>query len=116
MKNEQIIMNTRVRLMMNGQLGTTGRKMNYVDVDGVESQIDEPAEIHTYTEWKRKGFQVPKGMKATIFIPTWRRTEEGGWEQNNRPYFKPEQVVPIEESEQEFVNAEEADLAELPFA
>lgn len=97
MKNEQIIMNTRVNLMRNGQLGTTGRKMNYVDADGVESQIDEPAEIHTYTGWKRLGFQVPKGTKAQIFIPTWTRTAEGGWLQRNAPYFKPDQVQPIEE-------------------
>ncbi len=98
MKNEQIIMNTRVNLMRNGQLGTTGRKMNYVDADGVETQIDEPAEIHTYTGWKRLGFQVPKGTKAQIFIPTWTRTAEGGWLQRNAPYFKPDQVQPIEET------------------
>lgn len=99
MKNEQIIMNTRVQLMRNGQLSTTGKKMTYVDADGVESQIDEPAEIHTYTGWKMRGFQVPQGTKSRIFIPTWTRTAEGGWTQRNAPYFTPEQVVPIEEAE-----------------
>jgi len=121
MKNEQIIMNTRVQLMRNGQIGTTGRKMNYADADGVETQIDEPAEIHTYTGWKMRGFQVPQGTKSRIFIPTWSRTAEGGWTQRNAAYFTPDQVVPIEEAEPKqdttdgFVNAPEA-LEEMVFA
>lgn len=112
MKNEQIIMNTRVMLMRNGQLGTTGRKMDYVDSNGVQSQIDEPAEIHTYSGWKKLGYQVPKGTKSTIFIPTWNRTDEGGWTQTNRAYFKPDQVVPIEEATEDgFVEM----TSEVPF-
>jgi hypothetical protein len=109
MTNEQIIMNTRVNLMRNNQLGTTGRKIIWIDKDGIENEIDEPAEIHTYTGWKRKGFQVPKGTKAQIFIPTWSRTEDGSWTQRNAGYFKPEQVVPIEDST-EFNNVNEEEL------
>ena len=79
MKNEQIIMNTRINLMRNGQLGTTGRKIEYVDRDGFVSEIDEPAEIHTYTGWKQRGFQVPKGTKARVFIPIWNYIEVYGF-------------------------------------
>lgn len=100
MKNEQIIMNTRINLMRNGQLGTTGRKMEYVDNDGVISEIDEPAEIHTYTGWKQRGFQVPRGTKARVFIPIWNyiTDEEGNtvMMQRNAPFFLPDQVEKIE--------------------
>jgi len=99
MKNEQIIMNTRIALMRNNQLGTTGRRMKWVDADGIENEIDEPAEIHTYTGWKMRGFQVPQGTKSRIFIPTWSRTAEGSWTQRNAAYFTPDQVVPIEKQE-----------------
>ena len=40
MTNEQIIMNTRVRLMRNGVIGTTGKKMEYVD-DGLNIYIND---------------------------------------------------------------------------
>lgn len=109
MKNEEIIMKTRVNLMRNGQIGTTGRKMEYVDADGVISEIDEPAEIHTYTGWKRKGFQVPKGMKAKVFIPIWNylTDEEGNtvMMQRNAPFFLPNQVEKIEEDIDEMAMA-----------
>ena len=103
MKNEQIIMNTRVRLMQNRQIGTTGNKMKWIDRDGNEVEIDEPAEIHTYTGWKRRGFQVPQGTKSKVFIPIWNyQTDEEGntvMMQRNAAFFTPDQVVPIEVEE-----------------
>lgn len=101
MTNEQIVMNTRVMLMRNGQIGTTGRKIEYVDKDGVVSEINEPAEIHTYVGWKRLGYQVPEGTKAKVFIPIWvyNTDEEGNtiMMNVNRPFFLPSQVQKIEE-------------------
>lgn len=112
MTNEQIIMNTRVRLMRNGVIGTTGRKMEYVDADGVVSEIDEPAEIHTYVGWKRRGYQVPRGTKSKVFIPIWNYStdEEGNTTmfQRNAPFFLPSQV--------ELIQPEEISDKELQFA
>lgn len=101
MKNEEIIMKTRINLMNNRQLGTTGRLMDYVTEDGELTQIDEPAEIHTYVGWKRKGYQVPIGTKSRVFIPIWNYTtdDEGNTVmiQRNAPFFLPDQVVKIED-------------------
>lgn len=101
MKNEDIIMKTRIQLMKNGMIGTTGRKIKIIDNNQQEVEIDEPAEIHTYTAWKRLGFQVPKGTKAKIFIPIWNyQTLDDGTQlkfQRNAPFFTPEQVEIIED-------------------
>lgn len=105
MKNEEVIMQTRVNLMNNRVIGTTGRKMEWHDRDGVVIEIDEPAEIHTYTGWKQRGFQVPKGTKCKVFIPIWNYvTLEDGTTtmmQRNAPFFTPEQVEKIEVEVQE---------------
>ena len=109
MTNEQIIMNMRIKLMRSGVIGTTGKKMELVDNDGVVTEIDEPAEIHTYVGWKRRGFQVPKGTKAKVFIPIWNYStdEEGNTTmfQRNAPFFLPSQVEEIkaEITEEDFV-------------
>ena len=101
MKNEEAIMQMRVNLMRNRQIGTTGRKMMWHDVDGNEIEIDEPAEIHTYTGWKKLGYQVPTGTRAKIFIPIWNSITLGDGStsmmQSNRAFFTPEQVQRIEE-------------------
>jgi antirestriction protein ArdC len=34
------------------------------------------ADVHTYAEWKRLGFQVKKGEKATLKIAIWNRAEK----------------------------------------
>ena len=109
MTNEQIIMNMRIKLMRSRVIGTTGKKMELVDNDGVVTEIDEPAEIHTYVGWKRRGFQVPKGTKAKVFIPIWNYStdEEGNTTmfQRNAPFFLPSQVEEIkaEITEEDFV-------------
>lgn len=116
MKNEEKIMQMRVNLMNNRIIGTTGKKMPWKDSEGNEVMIDEPAEIHTYTGWKRKGFQVPRGTKAKIFIPIWNYiTLDDGTRtmmERNAPFFTPDQVQAIEEND-EFVEMPE--FAELPF-
>jgi hypothetical protein len=99
MKNEEMIMKTRIRLMNSRVIGTTGNKMEVVDADGVVTEIDEPEEIHTYVGWKRRGYQVPQGTKAKVFIPIWNYStdEEGNTTmfQRNAPFFTPSQVEKI---------------------
>lgn len=114
MKNEEIIMKTRIQLMRNGKIGTTGNKMTIIDQNQQEVEIDEPAEIHTYVGWKRAGYQVPKGTKAKVFIPIWtyQRQEDGSsvMFQRNAPFFTPDQVEKIEEVEEVapvFINKED---------
>ena len=114
MKNEEIIFNTRVNLMNARIIGTTGNKVTVIQNEQ-EVEIDEPAEIHTYVGWKRKGFQVPKGTKAKVFIPIWNyiNNPDGSQTmiQRNAPFFTPEQVVPIEEVE-DVDNARMAEIVE----
>ena len=99
MKNEEIIMQTRVNLMNARVIGTTGRKMEWKDKDNNPIEIDEPAEIHTYTGWKQRGYQVPRNTKAKIFIPIWNYiTLEDGSQtmiQRNAAFFTPSQVERI---------------------
>lgn len=97
MKNEEIIMQTRVNLMNARVIGTTGRKMMWHDADGNQIEIDEPAEIHTVAGWNKKGYSVVKGSKSKVFIPIWNYiTLEDSTTtmiQRNAPFFTPEQVV-----------------------
>ena len=121
MKNEEIIMRTRVNLMNSRVIGTTGNKMEWMTSEGEVIEIDEPAEIHTYTGWKRRGYQVPKGAKAKVFIPIWNYStdEEGNTTmfQRNAPFFTPDQVEKIEVTEEQDSPAiNPAILAEMQFA
>lgn len=97
MKNEEIIMKTRVNLMNSRVIGTTGRKMPWKDADGNDIMIDEPAEIHTVAGWNRNGYKVNKGEKCKIFIPIWNyiTLEDGSTTmiQRNASFFTPEQVT-----------------------
>lgn len=116
MKNEEAIMQMRVKLMRNRQIGTTGRKMMWHDVDGNEIEIDEPAEIHTYAGWKKLGYQVPTGTRARIFIPIWNSITLGDGStsmmQSNRAFFTPEQVQRIEEEVENVLEVPNAGVME----
>jgi hypothetical protein len=54
MTNGQIIFSESMRLMSEGLIGTTGRKLTMITLndDGTENReiIDEPEEIHTFAE------------------------------------------------------------------
>ena len=96
MKNEQIVMQTRVNLMNLGVIGTTGRKMQWQDKEGNPIEINEPAEIHTVAGWNKAGYKVTAGQKCKVFIPIWNYiTLDDGSQtmiQRNAPFFTPEQV------------------------
>lgn len=114
MKNETVVMQTRVNLMNMGVIGTTGRKMPWTDANGNQIEINEPAEIHTVAGWNKVGYKVNKGEKCKVFIPIWNyiTLDDGSrtMVQRNAPFFTPEQVT-LREVEKEI-----EDLAEIPFA
>ncbi len=80
MTNGQIIFSESMRLMNDGIIGTTGRKLTLItiDEDGTEKKeiIDEPEEIHTFAEWKALGFMVQKGQKAVAKFTIWNFTDK----------------------------------------
>ena len=54
MDNRTIILNERLRLLGDGILTTTGRKMTIMTDNG-EVEIDEPEPIYTLQEWGEDG-------------------------------------------------------------
>ena len=77
MTNEQLILNSRIRLMNEGVIGTTGRNIVIVDEVGRKTLTKEPEEIHTYMEWKRRGYTVRHGEKCISKLPIWRSVSRG---------------------------------------
>lgn len=84
MTNSQIIFNESIELMKKGIIGTTGRKIaveyEKVNEDGenevVKEIIDEPEEIHTFADWKARGYFVQKGQKAKAKFMIWNYTNK----------------------------------------
>lgn len=75
MTNEMIIFNSRLELMKDGKIGTTGRIMIIEDESG-KKQISEPEEIHTFQRWKELGYKVKKGEHAIAKIMIWKYIEK----------------------------------------
>jgi hypothetical protein len=106
MTNEQIIWANRLDLMEKGIIGKTGRLIPVEDTDGKKSFIAEPEQIHTYMEWKRRGYKVRHGEKAVSKFTIWKHAPkkdgEEGEEQSEKMFmkqaffFKASQVEPIE--------------------
>lgn len=71
MTNAQIVLIESVRLMEEGKIKSTGRKLIIEDATG-KKEIDEPEAIHTYQTWKSLGYQVQKGQKAVAQFPIWK--------------------------------------------
>lgn len=72
MTNEQIIWQSRLELMEKGIIGKTGRLIPVEDTEGKKSFIAEPEQIHTYMEWKRRGYLVRHGEKAVSKLSIWK--------------------------------------------
>lgn len=79
MTNAQIIFSNQIALMEAGKIGTTGRqlKASWVDKEGNEKTeiINEPEPIHTFAEWKSRGYFVNKGEKAVARFTIWMFTD-----------------------------------------
>ena len=74
MTNAQIIFNQSIKLMNDGIIGTTGRKITIQyekEGEQVTEIVDEPEPIHTFQEWKNNGFMVKKGEKAIARFTIW---------------------------------------------
>ena len=74
MTNEQIIFKERIELMNNGVIGKSGRKIIVEDMDGNKKEIEEPEQMHTFSEWKKRGYVVKHGEKAISKFPIWKHT------------------------------------------
>ncbi len=104
MTNEQIIWNNRVDLMKKGIIGH-GEKMVVVeDENGKRSFISEPEQIHTFSDWKRRGFIVRHGEKAVATFSIWKSGkgtdgEEGKMFMKKAFFFKESQVEPAEQEQ-----------------
>ena len=76
MTNTQIIFDTSIDLMNEGIIGTTGRKITIVDVNGEEKTIPEPEPIHTFATWKALGRRVKRGERAKGKARIWKFTSK----------------------------------------
>lgn len=80
MTNSQIIFERSIQLMEAGIIGTTGRMMKvaYEDENGdlVEKEMLEPEEIHTFADWKARGYFVNKGERAVARFDIWNYTNK----------------------------------------
>lgn len=76
MTNAKIIFEESLKLMKDGKIGTTGRKLTMVAEDGTKTQIDEPEMLHTFAEWKKLGYFVNKGEKAVARFAIWNYTSK----------------------------------------
>lgn len=72
MTNEQIIFSNRIRLMNEGVIGNTGKNIVIEDEQGRKTLTKEPEEIHTYMEWKRRGYTVRHGEKHISKFTIWK--------------------------------------------
>lgn len=110
MTNETIIFNERVRLMEEGILKSTGKKIIVECADG-KKEIEVPEDIHTFNGWKERGYSVKKGEKSQIKISIWKYTvkkietenKDGNAEESEQSkmfmklsaFFTPSQVEPM---------------------
>lgn len=70
MKNEEIIIEERIKLMNEGKIKGTGKKM-INPLDSYE-MIEEPEEIHTKGKWEKEGRKVKEGETAITKIKIWK--------------------------------------------
>ena len=107
MTNEQIILFNRIQLMKDGVIGTTGKQICIEDDEGNKEVIYEPEQIHTFMEWKRRGFSVKKGEKAITKFNIWKHVTKKSKSEDEEDeekmfmkhafFFSAEQVEPIDQ-------------------
>lgn len=75
--NAEIITMEQLRLLEEGVLHYTGRKLKGVNMlTGEECEIDEIQPLHTYAKWKSMGYRVKKGEKAIAKFSIWKYTNK----------------------------------------
>lgn len=106
MTNAMLIFNEACRLMDEGKIETTGRKITVEDAEGNKKELFEPEEIHTYSRWQELGFQVQKGQKAVTELSIWKYVKGKSADENTEVdeskmflkkafFFSAAQVKPI---------------------
>lgn len=95
MTNAQIIFMESCRLLEEGVIGTTGRKLVMEMPDGTKKEQMEPEPIHTYQTWKSFGYQVRKGEKNIAAFTIWKArtkkaegSDEEGSSEETRMFMK----------------------------
>lgn len=72
MTNEQIIFNSRLELLEQGLIGTTGNTIVFEDSEGKKVEVLEPEQLHTFKEWERLGYRVIRGQHAVVKLNIWK--------------------------------------------
>lgn len=80
MTNEMIILSERIKLMGDGILKPTGRRITLMTDDG-EIEVDEPEPIFTMKELAKRGLSV-KGQHAVASIEIWIKRNDGNGQDN----------------------------------
>ena len=104
MKNEYTILIQKEELAKEGKIKYTGRVLRFETPTGETIEYRETEQIHTFAEWKNKGYKVIKGQKAVakfpIWIPTKKKTDNNKMEirfwLKNSAWFSKSQVEKIE--------------------
>jgi len=106
MTNAQIIFMESCRLMEDGIIGTTGRKLTMEMPDGTTKELMEPEPIHTYQAWKSIGYQVKKGEKNIAAFTIWKAhtkkaeaDDEEGSKEETRMFMKTAHFFKISQCE-----------------
>jgi len=76
MTNNQIIFEQSQILAEAGKIQYTGRVFKAIDGDGNPCEVKETEEIHTFADWKARGYFVKKGEKAIASFPIWNFTSK----------------------------------------
>ena len=76
MTNNMIIFWESVKLMDEGILKGTGRKVVVANPQGFPVEVEEPETIHTFAAWKELGYSVKKGQHAVAQITIWKGAEK----------------------------------------
>lgn len=100
MKNEFTILMQKDDLAREGKIKYTGCVLKFETPAGETIEYRETEQIHTFAEWKSRGYKVIKGQKAIakfpIWIPSKRKTEDGKTEikfwLKNSAWFSESQV------------------------
>ncbi len=87
--------------MKQGIIGKAEKMVVVEDEDGKKSFIAEPEQIHTFGDWKRRGFVVKHGEKAVASFPIWKSGKDENGEKKlfmkTAYFFRESQVEPAVE-------------------
>ncbi len=78
MKNEEKILNERIRLAKEELIGVRDSKVPYRLPSGTWIEIPEPEEIHTKGFWAKKNFKVKEGEEPITKIKIWKNYQKTG--------------------------------------